>query len=56
MLICYISNSKLLLNSDYIKTKRNKELEAKFFELLQVMHFIKIQFYKQELFKKLKIL
>ena len=34
----YAPGKKVLLNSKYIKTKRNKKLESKFFGLLQVFY------------------
>ena len=34
----YTSGKKVWLNSKYIKTKRNRKLEAKFFEPFRVLH------------------
>ena len=34
----YAPSKKVWLNSKYIKTKRNRKLEAKFFGLFQVLH------------------
>ncbi len=36
----YAPDKKVWLNSKYIKTKRNKKLESKFFGLFQVLHII----------------
>ena len=48
----YASGEKILLNSRYIKTKRNQKLEAKFFEPFWVLYPIENQAYKLELPKK----
>ncbi len=40
------------MNSKYIKTKRNRKLEAKFFEPFRVLHPVRKQAYKLELPKK----
>ena len=34
----YVPNKKVWLNSKYIKTKRNRKLEAKFFRSFRVLH------------------
>ena len=36
----YVPSKKVWLNSKYIRTKQNRKLEAKFFGLFQVLHFI----------------
>ena len=51
----YALSKKIWLNSKYIKTKRNRKLEAKFFELFWVLHLVGKQTYKLELPKKWKI-
>ena len=51
----YASDKKVWLNSKYIKTKQKRKLEAKFFELFQVLHAIKKQAYKLKLSRKWKI-
>ena len=48
----YIPSDKVLLNSKYIKTKRNCKLEAKFFRPFRVLHLVGKQVYKLELPKK----
>ena len=48
----YTHGKKLWLNSNYIKTKRNQNLEAKFFGLFQVLHPVSKQAYKLELPRK----
>ena len=45
----YAPSNKIWLNSKYIKTKRNLELETKFFGLFQVLHPVGKQAYKLEL-------
>ncbi len=45
----YTPGEKVWLNSKYIKTKRNKKLENKFFGPFQVLHAIEKQVYKLEL-------
>ncbi len=42
----YTPVEKVWLNSKYIKTKRNKKLESKFFEPFRILHAIKKQAYK----------
>ena len=45
----YSSGKKVWFNSKYIKTKRKRKLEAKFFGLFQVLHLVEKQVYKLEL-------
>ncbi len=45
----YAPGKKVWLNSKYIKTKRNKKLESKFFGPFQVLHVVRKQVYKLEL-------
>ncbi len=45
----YISGKKVWLNSKYIKTKRNKKLESKFFGPFRIFYVIEKQAYKLEL-------
>ncbi len=51
----YAPSEKVRLNSKYIKTKRNKKLESKFFGPFQVFHAVGKQAYKLELPMKWKI-
>ncbi len=51
----YAPGEKVWLNSKYIKTKRNKKLESKFFRPFQVLHVVEKQAYKLELPAKWKI-
>ena len=51
----YSLGKKVWLNSKYIKTKRNRKLEVKFFELFRVLHPVGKQAYKVELPKKWRI-
>ncbi len=51
----YAPGEKVWLNSKYIKTKRNKKLESKFFGPFQVFHTVGKQVYKLELPTKWKI-
>ena len=44
----YALGEKIWLNSKHIKTKKNRKLEAKFFELFQVLHSVGKQVYKLE--------
>ena len=48
----YVSGDKVWLNSKYIKTKRNRKLEAKFFEPFRVLYPAEKQVYKLELLRK----
>ena len=48
----YAPGDKVWLNSNYIKTKYNCKLEAKYFRLFQVIHLVWKQAYKLELLKK----
>ena len=48
----YTLSKKVRLNIKYIKTKRKRKLEAKFFGPFQVHHPIEKQAYKLELPKK----
>ena len=48
----YVPNEKIWLNSKYIKTKRNRKLEAKFFGSFQVLHPVGNQAYKLKLPKQ----
>ena len=45
----YAPGEKIWLNSKFIKTRRNRKLEAKFFGPFQVLHPVKKQAYKLEL-------
>ncbi len=51
----YGLGEKVWLNSKYIKTKRNKKLESKFFGPFQVLYIVEKQTYKLELPTKWKI-
>ncbi len=51
----YAPGEKVWLNSKYIKTKRNKKLESKFFGPFRVLHVVGKQVYKLELPTKWKI-
>ena len=51
----YAPGEKVWLNSKFIKTKRNRKLEAKFFGPFRVLHPVKKQTYKLELSKKWRI-
>ena len=51
----YAPGKKVWLNSKFIKTKRNRKLEAKFFRLFRVFHPIEKQAYKLKLPKKWRI-
>ena len=44
----YAPGDKVWLNSKYIKTKRNRKLEAKFFRSFRVLHPVRKQAYKLE--------
>ncbi len=45
----YTPGEKVWLNGKYIKTKRNKKLENKFFGPFQVLHAVEKQAYKLEI-------
>ncbi len=45
----YAPSKKVWLNSKYIKTKRNKKFESKFFGPFRVFHVVGKQAYKLEL-------
>ena len=45
----YAPGDKVWLNNKYIKTKRNRKLEAKFFRLFRVLYPVGKQVYKLEL-------
>ena len=49
------SGKKIWLNSKYIKTKCNRNLKMKFFELFRVLHLVGSQAYKLELPKQWRI-
>lgn len=51
----YVPGDKVWLNSKYIKIKQNRKLEAKFFDLFQVLYSVGKQAYKLELLKKWRI-
>ena len=46
---CYASGEKIWLKSKYIKNKRNRNLEAKFFGPFWVLHPVGKQAYKLKL-------
>ena len=48
----YAFSEKVWLNSKYIKTKRNRKLEAKFFGLFRVLHLVSNQAFKLKLPKR----
>ena len=48
----YAPGDKVWLNSKYIKTKRNRKLEAKFFGPFRVLYPVEKQAYKLELLRK----
>ncbi len=52
---CYAPGDKVCLNSKYIKTKRNRKLEAKFFGHFRVLHPVGKQAYKIELPREWRI-
>ena len=51
----YAPGDKVWLNSKYIKTKRNRKLEAKFFGPFRVLHPVGKQAYKLKLPRKWRI-
>ena len=51
----YAPDEKVWLNSKYIKTKCNQNLEAKFFRSFRVLHPVSSQAYKLKLPKRWKI-
>ncbi len=51
----YAPGEKVWLHSKYIKIKRNKKCESKFFEPFQVLHTVEKQAYKLDLSTKWKI-
>ena len=51
----YVSGKKIWLNSKYIKTKRNCNFEANYFEQFQVLYLVEKQAYKLELPRSWKI-
>ena len=51
----YALGKKIWLNSKYIKIRRNRKLEAKFFRPFRVFHPVEKQAYKLELPKKWRI-
>ena len=52
----YTSSKKVWLNSKYIKTKRNRKQETKFFGLFRMLYSVKKQAYKLKLLRTWKIL
>lgn len=50
-----VLSDKVQFNIKYIKIKYNSKLEAKFFELFQVLYIVKKQAYKLELSKRWRI-
>ena len=51
----YVPGEKVWLNSKYIKTKRNRKLEAKFFGPFRMLYPVEKQAYKLELLEKWRI-
>ena len=51
----YVPGEKVWLNSKYIKIKRNRKLEAKFFGIFRILYPIGKQAYKLKLLKKWRI-
>lgn len=52
----YTPGKKVWFNNQYIKTKQNHKLEAKFFGLFQILYPVKNQVYKLEMPKNRKFI
>lgn len=48
----YISSDKVWFNSKYIQTKKNHNLEAKYFGLFQILYLVGNQAYKLKMLRK----